>query len=517
MTFQPSPTLWTPQRRGLISTIATLEAGKTVCLYAPTGAGKTYIASELLRWGLSEGRQSVFYCNRRLLIPQTLEAFQKAGLHTGVRAAQYDDAYDEFAPVQIASADTEAARVWGEKPSWKPHHAGLIVIDEGHIMKTQVIRKVIDYYKAQNAYIVMLTATPVGLSKWVDELCISGKLQEFRDAGALVAARVFSVSQPDLSKVQRNQSGEFILDGQKKKIFTQHIVDDAIGAWKEHNPDRRPTIVFAPGVPESVWLAEQFEKTGATWCHVDANDEILGGKRYSLTRRLWAEIFEQFKDGTIHGLSCRFRLREGVNAPFAYHAVFATPIGSLASWIQSAGRILRAAPGKTEAIITDHGGNYHRFGSPNHDQPWERLWDLPERVASEHHRESIIAGDRAEPIRCPNCGMERSKGSKCPNPKCGFEHERSKRKVLMESGKIIEVDGNLIKPRRAVMKKNTEKQWEKMYWAWVNKKVDRSWNQMWAFYYKEYGYPPPRDMKLCPRNPDDWYRRPHQVPRDQLL
>ncbi len=863
MMFTPAPELWLPQRRGLVDTIATLEAGKSVCLYAPTGGGKSKVASELMRWGLSENRLGIFYINRRLLIPQTAEAFDKAGLNYGIRAAGYDDCLDHFAPIQIASADTEASRVFSDSPSWEPHPAKLVVIDEGHLMKTQVIRKVIDYYKSQGAYIVMLTATPVGLSKWVDCLVTSGKLQEYRDAGALVPAKVYCISMPDMAKVKRNLTGEFILDGKAKQVFTQTIVTDVIESYKDLNPNAEPTMLFAPGVAESIWFTEQFSDAGYRFCHIDANDYVLDGKRGALNRKAWAQIFDDFRDGKIQGLSCRFRLREGVNAPFAKHAIFATPIGSLASWIQAAGRVLRSAPGKTEAIIQDHGGcldteaevltdigwvgwqgvsaaknvaaynretgsiswepilqvhhrelgpgeemyelknsrvdirvtgnhrllfqqrtadskgaavwpsqyklkridslvgkarmkmpisgcqdgdevalsddelsfigwwltdgtvagkragiaisqsehqpqlahlvkalqgcgfdyriyrtkagasasgytsrhaslrfaiprgnskakprrgwgrlaqyidkdfpvallnissrqfeillhaihlgdgakdrssgtykicsgnklfadrlqslavrrgwkcnisvsragrksdlytlnmqkrdstvffgtppsvrhlsiercpstpgeivwcvsnkletlivrrngkvaiignSYHRFGSPNHDQPWDRLWDLPERAASEYHRLSIADGSKPEPICCPSCKMERARGSKCPG--CGFECDRSKRKVVMENGKMIEVDGPLMKPRRAVMKKDTEKKWEQLYWAFKNKGVDRSFNQMWAYFFQQFGYPPPRDMKLCPKDPDGWYRRPSQVPMNELI
>lgn len=513
--FTPAPELWPPQRRGLVSAIATLEAGKSVCLYGPTGSGKTRLASELLKWGLSENRLGIFYLNRRLLIPQTAEAFGKVGVNCGIRAAGYDDCVDHFAPVQIASADTEASRVFSDDPSWEPHPAKLVVIDEFHLQKSQVMRKIIDYYKSQGAYIVGLTATPVGLSKWVDELVISGKLQEFRDAGALVPAKVYSICQPDMAKVKRNLTGEFILDGRAKQVYTQTIVGDVIDSFKDLNPNADPTMMFAPGVPESVWLVEQFGLAGFRFCHVDATDYILDGKRAALNRKAWLDIIEQFKAGKIVGLSTRFKCREGVDLPFAKHAIFATPIGSIASWIQSAGRVLRASPGKQFATIQDHGGNYHRFGSPNHDQPWDRLWDLPERAASEYHRLSITDGSKPEPICCPSCKMERSRGSKCPG--CGFECDRSKRKVVMENGKMIEVDGPLMKPRRAVLKKDTEKKWEQLYWAFKNKGVDRSFNQMWAYFFQQYGYPPPRDMKLCPKEPDGWYRRPSQVPMNELI
>jgi hypothetical protein len=73
-------------------------------------------------------------------------------------------------------------------------------------------------------------------------------MQEYRDCGALVMAAVYSISQPDLRRIKRNLTGEFILDGQKRRVFTQSIIGDVYDvAWKQHNPDGRPAFLYAPG------------------------------------------------------------------------------------------------------------------------------------------------------------------------------------------------------------------------------------------------------------------------------
>ncbi len=79
--------LWLPQRRGLTKAIQMLEAGKSFCLYGPTGSGKTEMATHLFRWCDYKDLKGKFYLNRKLLIPQALTRFRSAGLHVGVRAA----------------------------------------------------------------------------------------------------------------------------------------------------------------------------------------------------------------------------------------------------------------------------------------------------------------------------------------------------------------------------------------------------------------------------------------------
>jgi superfamily II DNA or RNA helicase len=516
--FALSPHLWAPQRRGLEMTIDALTRGKDVCLYGPTGSGKTIQAIELFRWANSGGWDGSFYVNRKLLIGQTAARFKDAGLHFGIRAADYEDEYRFDAPLQICSIDTERSRVL-KKAVWELHDSGrggLAVIDEAHIQKSQAMWDVIQEYKSRGWRIVLLTATPVGLSEWADELVVSGRMQEYRDCKALVPAIVKAIEQPDLRKVKRNATGEYVLDGEKKRLYTQAIVGNVIDRWKEFNPDAKPTMLYAPGKPESVWLTEQFQKAGVNWCHVDATDAVVDGKRAKLTRKLWTDdILPRYRAGEIKGLSCRFKLREGIDVPGTYHCILATPIGSLASYIQTVGRVLRYSPETPEhVIVTDHGGNYWRHGSPNLDRDWQSWWTLPEHAISEMHQNSIRDGNTPESIVCPRCRTERRSGHKCPT--CGYEHAKSSRHIIMEDGRMEEHEGDLIPPRRTFKRKDTEELWEKMFWGFRRKKVNQTFNQMAAYFAHENHYQPDRDLGFMPASPHDWYRKVHEVPLRNL-
>lgn len=503
------PHLWEPQRRGVEQTVDYLNQGYDVCLYSPTGGGKTEQAIQLFKWMDDAGGRSAFYVNRKLLVGQTADRFDAAGLRYGIRAADYEDRFDELAPVQICSADTERSRVYNRQ-SWIRHDANLVVVDEAHIQKGETMRTILDDHKAYGAKVVLLTATPVGLSTWADRLVISGKLKEYRDCKALVPAVVKSIEQPDMRKVTRNATGEYMLDGKKRKIFTQTIVGNVLDRWKRYNPDARPTMLYAPGKPESVFFTEQFHKLGVSWCHVDATDTVVDGKRYKLTVSLWQEILERYKKNDIKGLSSRFKLREGIDVPGTFHAILATPIGSLASYIQTVGRVLRWSPETPDGVlVTDHGGNYWRHGSPNHDRPWELFWNMPEHAVSSYQEQSVKDGKSSEPIRCPRCEMERAGGTKCPG--CGFEHQKSSRHVIQENGRMVTIDGNLVKPPVTRMKSDTQKKWEQLYWKVTKHKRNRTFRQMRAWFFHEYHYYPPNDLPYMPKATSDWYRKPWQV------
>lgn len=502
--FQLGADLWTPQHDGISRTIPLLERGKSVVLQGPTGCGKTRMAIELIRWAQHKGVGANFYVNRRLLIGQTSARFNALGIQHGIRAADYPDYFDAYAKVQISSADTEAARVF-EKNQWSLFDAGVVIVDEAHLQKTKVMRKILDEYKKAKAAIVLLTATPIAMSDWADELIVSGTMKQYRDCGALVPALVKTISVPDLHKIKRNVTGEYMLNGKERKQFTQHIVGDVVDYWKKFNPDARHAMLYAPGKPESIWLTQQFEKIGVRWCHIDATDAYLDGKTYRLSRKAWDEISEQYVAGDIKGLSCRFKLREGIDFPCTYHLILATPIGSLASAIQTIGRGMRADPknpAKDHCLVTDHGGYRHNHGSPNEDKPWEELWKMTERAASNMHRDKIREGERQEGIVCPNCFTERNKGPKCPS--CGYEHPKSVRRVMMEDGRFVTKEGDLVKRQPRVKHSNTELLWRKLYFGWKKYHPEKSFLQLEGWFFRKYGYKPPRNLPLMPMRTIDW-------------
>lgn len=511
MTYTLSEDLWPPQRRSVEAAIDAYNRGVDIVLQGPTGCGKTRIATELFAWAGHHGLRGCFYVNRKLLVGQTAQRFTSFGLDFGVRAADYDDFFRPGADFQICSADTEGSRVFKRK-LWQPHEADWIIVDEAHIQKGETMKQIIADHKSRKAKIILLTATPVGLSGMADELVVSGTMKEYRDCGALVPAKVYSVEQPDLDKVKRNATGEFVMEGKKRKIYTQTIVAGVLENWKRHNPDARPTMMYAPGKPESVWLTEKFQDIGVNCCHVDATDAMLDGERRTLNRDLWDEILDRYRSGSIKILSSRFKLREGIDVPATYMCILATPIGSLASYIQTVGRVLRYSSDTPDhVIVTDHGGNYHRHGSPNDDRPWHDWWKLSEAAVSTAYQRGIRDHGEPEPIRCPECGGERKGGRRCPF--CQFEHEKSKRRVIQENGELKDVDGQLIKPRVTKQFNNTEKLWEKMFWGYRKKKVNQSLEQMYNNFHREYHYWPPRTMRLMPievkGNP--WRQKVHQV------
>lgn len=148
------------------------------------------------------------------------------------------------------------------------------------------------------------------------------------------------------------------------------------------------------------------------------------------------------------------------------------------------------------------------------DREWDVLWAMTNATASKLHENGIRDGEIKEPIRCPKCCGERLGGIQCPH--CGHQHPASKREVIMEDGKMVTKDGNLIPRKRTLKRHDTQRLWDSMYWGFKNKRVNRTFAQMAAFFVQQHGYWPDRSLNNMPKLRMDWHRHVHAVPREDL-
>ena len=57
---------------------------KSVLVYAPTGAGKTIISSQMIVDAVNKGRRVMFCCHRKKLIDQTQQTLFSMGIESGI-------------------------------------------------------------------------------------------------------------------------------------------------------------------------------------------------------------------------------------------------------------------------------------------------------------------------------------------------------------------------------------------------------------------------------------------------
>jgi len=89
-----------------------LRAGaKSVLINAPTGSGKTVLASALMEMVMCKGNRANFVVDRLSLINQTSETFDRYGLRHGVIQSSHPR-WQPHQPIQVCSVQTLSRRGW---------------------------------------------------------------------------------------------------------------------------------------------------------------------------------------------------------------------------------------------------------------------------------------------------------------------------------------------------------------------------------------------------------------------
>ena len=417
---------------------------KCLAAVAPTGFGKTRLGSMLIKDVQRKGYPWVWYTHRKTLTTQTMRSFQDQGLDFGVRASGLPDFEDVTKPGQIAMLQSERAAIKSGKRQL--HDARFVIVDESHANATGYADEVIGHHLQQGANVLLMTATPVSLSR-AEKLTTLASVSEMRNIGALLPARCYSPSEVSMKDVRKIASGEFSPSAQAKKFMNQQVVGDIFRHYRKLNPNEVPTIGFAPDVKSSMWLCDYFNDHGVKSAHIDGEDVYLGEHDidgnpvvYKSSQEMRDRVFDALRTGEIKVVFNRFLFREGVDIPELGHAIFACAFGSPATWIQACGRVLRAHSLLSHVTIQDHGGNCRRpgLGSPNADRDWS-LSDTNKSIVDLARKQRSKTGEDTS-VRCPYCHLEIARGKWiAAGNQCPICH----RKFRQASRIIFQTDGEL--------------------------------------------------------------------------
>lgn len=513
--------LWPHQVRGIADVLSAHHRGvRRVVLQSPTGGGKSKMIEGLIEHVRREMKAVSIYSNRKLLIDQLSDGLDKAGIAHGVRAAGFQD--NRHMPVQISSFQTEQARVLkrDEFKRWDVHKADWVFVDEGHLQTAPRAQQIIGMHLEYGATVVYVTATPIEMAHVADELICAGTNSELRACGALVIAKHFGPDEPDMRELKAANLAAEITEGQQRKAMGKagsdqlaRVFGRVYESFRAINKDERPSILFAPGVPESVWLAQKFETLGVKAAHIDGEDVWVDGEFHDSSRSLRDEILTDSRLGRIKVLCNRFVLREGIDAPWLSHGIFATIFGNLQTYLQSGGRLLRKHSSHDHVTIQDHGGNWWRYGSLNHDRIWNLAWT---NAIHQGMRENRMRDKKEkEPVRCPGCGLILGT-SVCQG--CGFvvASVPKCRPVVQLDGTLKEVKGDVFKPRRVLVKKNTIQLWTQCYFRAKNSKSRMTFRSAMGLFFKENWYWPPPTLPYMPLIEIDWFAPVADIPTERL-
>lgn len=376
-----------------------IRAGaKNVLICAPTGAGKTQIASHLIDECRSKGNRANFVVDRLSLLNQTSEVFDGHGIDHGV----VQSAHVRFAPskpVQVCSIQTVTRRSWPD--------SSLDVIDEAHVLHEAVKKRI----RGRDRITLGLTATPFtkGLGKHFDAIINVTTTNKLIEQGWLSPYRVFSCVEPNMEGVKVTKLGEW--DTHESEGRALEVVGDVVAEYLK-NGDGRKFICSAVDTRHVEELQRQFLAAGinaASYTYKDDDEDR-------------AETVNEFRklDSSIRGLITVTAASRGFDVPSVSCIIMARPLRkSLAEHIQLFGRGLRICDGKTDCIVLCHSGNMARFW-----QDMNEFFEVGVTELDDGKRKDKKAAKKpeAEPMKCPSCRVLHKPMPHCPA--CGHEYPK---------------------------------------------------------------------------------------------
>lgn len=319
---------------------------RRMLLYLPTGAGKTVIATHVIKAlrGLGARRRVLFVAHRREILDQTARTLGQhlPGLRVEVEQGERSSSGD--ADITVASVQSLVRR----KERYDPAGFGLIICDECHRALAPTWDQVISYFwgnAGDKTLLLGMTATPRrtdgrSVQALFGEAAFEISRTDLEDLGFLVPMRYFTVrSDLNLNRVTLS-GGDFQIGALSKVMDTPEHRALAVKAWLEEGAAHR-TIAFCAGVAHAHHLAEDFRALGISADTVDG------------TTKDRQRLLERFARGEIHVLTNYGVLTEGFDDPAVGCILMARPTTSPLVYTQCIGRGLRCAPGKTACTVID--------------------------------------------------------------------------------------------------------------------------------------------------------------------
>lgn len=381
------------QRELVDLAVGAIDEHQRVCLYGPTGMGKTEVGMELVRHYLAAAARPMWITNRIDLIEQTSKRFAKSGIDHGVIQG-YHERTNYRKAAQICSIQTLARRR-------KLPEADVIIIDEAHGATAPTYRSFID--ARPETPVFGLTATPFskGLGLVFKRLVYTATIPQLTQAGWLVPARYFAPDRPNLKGV-KIVAGDYHEKQLGERVNTNELVGNIVTEWHKRAAGLK-TVVFATNIDHSKHIVQQFVAAGVRAEHIDAYTDPYERQ----------QIIERLRSGETTLISNVSVLAEGFDCPDMECMILARPTRSIIRYLQMVGRVLRPAPGKEAALVLDHSSSVERLGFADDERELE---------LDDGKRKEAGGGDEPEEKRlytCPGCKAIHAKRV-VPCPACGF-------------------------------------------------------------------------------------------------
>lgn len=346
---KPSAGLRTYQTDCIRMVEAALKKHNSTMYIAPTGAGKSVIAAELIRT----------LPGNVLVIAHRWELLDQLRRHITKRSGELTDleqAGNTADGARVVVASIQTIQKLKRLHRFRPDHFGHIFIDECHHAVSTGYRRVLDYFSA--ARVIGCTATAdrldkVGMHNVFKSVAFTYDIQDaIRDKWLVrVLAHHVNVASVDLTDV--GTAGGDLRQDQLDAIMSSRKSLHAIARATLDLSGSRPTLIFATSVSHAkamveVLNSESYRPGCADYVHADTSFEER------------TKIYNRHAGREIQFLVNVGILTEGWDGPYVSCIVLGRPTKSRALMTQMIGRGLRPDADKTDCLVLDFVGNTGR-------------------------------------------------------------------------------------------------------------------------------------------------------------
>lgn len=388
-----------------------VRSGKYPLLIAPTGSGKTVIWTKFLNDETRRsGKKALVIVPRKSLVIQAIKELELWGLDVGAIAGNMKES--RRCPIQVSTYQTLGLRdIWWFDPDY-------IVLDEAHLSAfPNSVRRLIpkqstdtewqgdrEIFGEKKRCVIGVTATPKRADRSsLGEIFKPENMVFAPGIAALI--RMGSLVRPTYGVCPNAVSGRMTFDPE----YVRRVYELS---------DRRPTLIFVPGVARAKALIDTFARAGY--------EAALVVDRTPTKQR--EDIFDRFKAEELPIIINCAVLKEGIDLPVATNLILATDPQNVTTLDQCIGRVLRPATykdgtKKTTATIYDLTGCVDRHGRPEERDYTAEDLELPDMTIGEVPMKECPS---------PSCDIKSLIGvTVCP---CGCEFDINKRRVVVPEG-----------------------------------------------------------------------------------
>jgi superfamily II DNA or RNA helicase len=362
-----------------------------VCMVSPTGSGKTVMLEEIVHRARRASARVLWICHRDSLVRQAREELERR--HAGqVGCISPDYRSEPYKAIQVATVQSALAR--GSRPN-----AQLVIADECHHYVADDWSRLLEYYR--DVRTVGATATPERsdgkpLGSYFQAMVVAANYSQLIDEGHILPCRLIA----------------------PPKEMMGGIAQEPVRAYQQWG-DGKSGFVFCGSVEQAKETTDAFNDAGIT-ARLIINETDTDAR---------AQALKALNNGGVKLLVNVYCLTEGVNVPRAKLCMLARGTGSVLTYLQMVGRVLRPFRDETQALLLDLHGSSLVHGFPTED-----------REFSLHGDTAIGRKDKVASLRqCLNCGhvWKSTAGPVCPQ--CGWKAPSQIKPVRIYNAELREM------------------------------------------------------------------------------